>query len=234
MYLHHDQSVLTNVFCGQLLGNENIIKLLNENYTLFGWDLTCESNKNMFLSSLTACVTDSASLQIRTLPVSKFPIIMIIKKQRSISEVSDIIYGNINGDELYIHLMMNLDTFNEQMKIEIREENERAAREDLIKEQQMAYEESLSADRAKEEERMRKEQHEASERQKFESERLRSEAKKEAERSEAANALPLEPSVNCNDPISKIRFRTPKGDFIERRFIAENELMVKFLFSHYE
>jgi hypothetical protein len=47
VYLHHDNSVLSNVFCGQLLGNDNIIKLLNENYILFGWDLTCESNKNM-------------------------------------------------------------------------------------------------------------------------------------------------------------------------------------------
>lgn len=47
IYLHHDHSVLTNVFCGQLLGNDNIIKLLNDNYILYGWDLTCESNKNM-------------------------------------------------------------------------------------------------------------------------------------------------------------------------------------------
>lgn len=155
---------------------------------------------------------------------------MIIRKQRSVSEVADIIHGNINGDELYIHLMMNLDAFNEQMKVEIREEHERAAREDLIKEQQMAYEESLLADRAKEEERQRKEQHEASEREKLESERLRSEAKKEAERQEASNSLPPEPVVDCKLPISKIRFRTPKGDFIERRFIADNELKVKKTF----
>lgn len=230
MYLHHDQSVLTNVFCGQLLGNENIIKLLNENYVLYGWDLTCESNKNMFLSSLTACVTDSASLQIRTLPVSQMPIIMIIRKQRSISEVADVIHGNINGDELYIHLMMNLESFTEQMKIEIREENERAAREDLIKEQQMAYEESLLADRAKEEERLRKEKHEATEREKLESERIRTEAKKEAERQEAANLLPPEPAADCKEPMSKIRFRTPTGDFIERRFIADNPLQVNFTY----
>lgn len=154
---------------------------------------------------------------------------MIIRKQRSIAEVADIIHGNINHDELYIHLMMNAEAFEEQMKIEIREENERAAREALINEQQMAYEESLLADRLKEEERLRKEQHEASEREKMESERLRSEAKKEAERQEAANSLPQEPASDCKDPISKIRFRTPKGDFIERRFLAENELKVIFM-----
>jgi FAS-associated factor 1 len=47
IYLHHDRSVLSNVFCGQLLNNENIIKQLTDNYVLYGWDLTCESNKNM-------------------------------------------------------------------------------------------------------------------------------------------------------------------------------------------
>lgn len=202
------------------------MKMLNENYVLYGWDLTCESNKNMFLSSLTACVTDSASLQIRQLPTSQFPIIMIIRKHRSVSEVADVIHGNINGDELYIHLMMNLDAFNEQMKIEIREENERAAREALINEQQQAYAESLLADRAKEEERQRKEMLEASEREKLESERIKLKAMKEAERSQAENALPPEPSADCTDPISIIRFRTPKGDFIGRKFIANNSLKV--------
>jgi FAS-associated factor 1 len=47
IYLHHDRSVLSNVFCGQLLNNDNIVKQLNEKYVLYGWDLTCESNKNM-------------------------------------------------------------------------------------------------------------------------------------------------------------------------------------------
>lgn len=151
---------------------------------------------------------------------------MIIRKHRSISEVADVIHGNINGDELYIHLMMNLDTFNEQMKIEIREENERAAREDLIKEQQLAYEESLLADRAKEEERLRKELHEASEREKLENERMVFEALKEEERSKAENELPPEPTSDCTEPVSIIRFRTPKGDFIGRKFIASNPLKV--------
>lgn len=151
---------------------------------------------------------------------------MIIRKHRSVSEVADMIHGNINGDELYIHLMMNLDAYNEQMKIEIREENERAAREDLMKEQQEAYELSLLADRAKEEERQRKEMHEATEREKLDSERQQIEAKKENERKAAEDALPPEPASDCTEPISIIRFRTPKGDFIGRRFIASNPLMV--------
>jgi len=111
---------------------------------------------------------------------------MIIRKHRSTCEVADLIHGNINSDELYIHLMMNVDTFGEQMKIEIREENERLAREDLLKEQQQAFQESLEADRAKEEAKQQKEKMIATERKRQESERADREAKQEAIRKEVS------------------------------------------------
>ncbi|CRL04435.1 CLUMA_CG017520, isoform A [Clunio marinus] len=231
IYLHHDRSVLSNVFCGQLLNNENIIKQLNDNYIIYGWDLTCESNKNMFLSSLTACVADSASLQIRGTPINQLPIIMIIRKYRATCEVADIIHGNINSDELFIHLMMNSDAFNEQMKIEIREEYERMQREVLLKEQQQAYQESLEADRAKEEAKLQKEKMMATERRRQESERAEIEARKEAEKKHAESLLPPEPDSNCTDPITKIRFRKPTGDYLERRFIVDNKLKVLLNFA---
>lgn len=105
---------------------------------------------------------------------------MIIRKYRATCEVADIIHGNINSNELYIHLMMNSDAFNEQMKIEIREEFERSQREVLLKEQQQAYQESLEADRAKEEAKQQKEKMMATERRRQESERAEVEARKEA------------------------------------------------------
>lgn len=231
IYLHHDNSVLSNVFCGQLLGNENIIKLLNESYILFGWDLTFESNKNLFLSSLTASATDSASLQIRNMAINQFPIILIIRKYRGVCEIADIIHGNINRDELYIHLMMNADSFNEQMKIDIREENERAARESLLQEQQQAYQESLLADMAKEEERLRLERMLENERQKQESELADKRAKKEADRKDAESSLPPEPTGDCAQQITKIRFRKPTGDFIERKFTVDTQLKVLLNFA---
>lgn len=180
-----------------------------------------------FLSSLTGCVTDSASLQIRNMPINQFPIIIIVRKYRSVCEVADIIQGNINRDELYIHLMMNSDTFNEQMKIEIREENERNAREVLLKEQQQAYQESLLADRAKEEEKLRIERWIKSERQKQESERMETEARKEAEQKDAQNSLPPEPIDDNCQQITKVRFRKPTGEFIERKFTIDTQLKVK-------
>lgn len=45
VYLHHDGSVLTNVFCAQALCAESVVGFLEENFVTFGWDLTFNSNK---------------------------------------------------------------------------------------------------------------------------------------------------------------------------------------------
>ena len=156
---------------------------------------------------------------------------MIIRKYRSVCEVADIIHGNINSDELYIHLMMNSDAFDEQMKIEIREEYERLQRESLLKEQQQAYQESLDADRAKEEAKAQKEKMVATERRRQESERAETESRKEAIRKEAENSLPPEPQHGSLEQIAKIRFRKPTGDFMERRFTVDTKLKVSFIYK---
>lgn len=41
-------------------------------------------------------------------------------------------------------------------------------------------------------------------------------------------ALPIEPDVNCLEPVTKIRFRKPTGEFIERLFTLETKLKVMF------
>lgn len=105
---------------------------------------------------------------------------MIVRKHRATCEVADIIHGNINSDELFMHLLTNSESFREQMTIEIREEYERQQREMLLMEQEQAYQESLLADRAKEEAKQQKEKMIASERRRQESERAETEARKEA------------------------------------------------------
>lgn len=133
---------------------------------------------------MTACVGDAASLQIRNTPVIQLPAIIIIRKQRSSVEVENVIHGNVSLDELYIQLMRNADDYKEQLKGEIREEEERFAREMVKMEQDAAYRESLEADRAKEMAKQQKEQMIAIERKRLESEHAEAEAKKEAIRKE--------------------------------------------------
>lgn len=46
IYLHHDGSVLANVFCSQLLCAETIVSYLTNNFVVWGWDITYPSNQN--------------------------------------------------------------------------------------------------------------------------------------------------------------------------------------------
>lgn len=46
VYLHHEGSVLTNVFCTQLLCFDSVLQFLKDNFIVWGWDLTYESNRN--------------------------------------------------------------------------------------------------------------------------------------------------------------------------------------------
>ncbi|XP_055535376.1 FAS-associated factor 1 isoform X2 [Wyeomyia smithii] len=226
IYLHHDGSVLTNVFCGQLLACESIIQMFLDHYVLYGWDLTFESNKNMFLSSISACVGMTASITVRNIPTDRLPAILVIAKNRSQCEVFQVIYGNVSVDDLLSQLMEAADMYSEQLKIELREENERLAREQVKLEQDAAYRESLEADRAKQEAKRQKELMMQTERRRLESERADAEAKRELIRVNARITVPPEPDQIAGENITKIRIRPPTGPMIERRFTTDTSLQI--------
>lgn len=232
IYLHHDGSVLTNVFCDRLLKCDTILQTLEHNFVVYGWDLTYESNKNLFLSSLSAGAGATALVTVRNMPVLRLPAFLIIGKSRSACDVLSVIYGNVGVDELLNKLMDTIKLYSDQREVEIREENERAAREAVKMEQDAAYHESLEADRRKEEARQQKERAIATERRRLESERQEVEAKREAIRLDAERCVPPEPDATA-DSITKIRVRKPDGEFLERRFTADSRLdiLLKFIVS---
>lgn len=45
VYLHHDDSILANVFCSQILCSETVVDYLSSNFITWAWDLTSEANK---------------------------------------------------------------------------------------------------------------------------------------------------------------------------------------------
>lgn len=55
--------------------------------------------------------------------------------------------GNVGVSELLTSLIQSVDVFSEQQRLEMREEDERSARELVKREQDEAYEESLETDR---------------------------------------------------------------------------------------
>lgn len=62
----------------------------------------------------------------------------------------------------------------------------------------------------------------------MESEKAEEEAKKERYRLEVEASLPPEPPEGSGDSMTKIRFRLPKGENLERRFTSDTRLKVRF------
>ncbi|XP_078264682.1 FAS-associated factor 1 [Rhinoraja longicauda] len=226
IYLHHDDSVLTNVFCSQQLCAESIVSYLSQNFITWAWDVTREANRARFLSMCTRHFGSVVAQTIRTHKTDQFPLLLIIMGKRSSNEVLNVIQGNTTVDDLMMRLMNAMEIFAAQQQEDIRDEDEREARERVKREQDEAYRVSLEADRAKSEAQER----EIAEQVRQEQIRKEQEEEQEAIRLSLEQSLPPEPREESSELVSKLRIRTPRGEFFERRFLASNRLQVVFDF----
>ncbi|XP_070949254.1 FAS-associated factor 1 isoform X2 [Macaca nemestrina] len=226
IYLHHDESVLTNVFCSQMLCAESIVSYLSQNFITWAWDLTKDSNRARFLTMCNRHFGSVVAQTIRTQKTDQFPLFLIIMGKRSSNEVLNVIQGNTTVDELMMRLMAAMEIFTAQQQEDIKDEDEREARENVKREQDEAYRLSLEADRAK------REAHEREMAEQFRLEQIRKEQEEEREaiRLSLEQALPPEPKEENAEPVSKLRIRTPSGEFLERRFLASSKLQIVFDF----
>ncbi|XP_029157021.1 FAS-associated factor 1 isoform X1 [Nylanderia fulva] len=230
VYLHHDNSVLANVFCTQLLGFETVLQLLSANFIVWGWDITYESNKERFLFSVTQTLGTVGSLAVSSIDVDTLPVLMIIMRSRSNTEIFTIVHGNVGVNELLTNLVQAVDIFQEQRRADIGVEEERQARERVKQEQDRAYQESLAVDRAKEEAKQMQEELEKKKKEQAENERLAEEARKEAHRQAVESSLPPEPQQGAGDGVMKVRVRLPAGKILERKFQSDTPLQTLFNF----
>ena len=158
IYLHHDSSVLTNVFCTQALCADSVVSFLSENFVTFGWDLTFTSNKQRLLASVTDHFGSVTAATIRNLDIEKLPLIAFVYKIRGSTEIFQIVHGNLTLDELMSQLLSIQDNYSSQIAVEIREEAEREARNAVKREQDIAFEMAQLADREKEQKKQREEE----------------------------------------------------------------------------
>ncbi|XP_050674608.1 FAS-associated factor 1 isoform X2 [Leptidea sinapis] len=225
VYLHHEHSVLSNVFCAQLLGCETVLQTLSANFVVYGWDLTNPDNMNMLLTSVANSLGPVASMTVRSIPIDRLPALIIIMRVRSNTEIYSVINGNVGVSELVGGLVEAIERFGSQRDEDVRVERERQARQRVKMEQDEAYEQSLEADRAKEEFKKQQEFEKNQELERAESERMMEEAKKEALRAGAAARVPAEPHGDAED-VSRIRVRLPPPhhEVLERRFHSTDTL----------
>lgn len=225
IYLHNDESVLSNVFCSQMMCADSIVSYLSQNFITWAWDVTKEANKARLLTMCTRHFGSVVTQTIRTYKTDQFPLLLIVMGKRTSNEVLNVIQGNTTVDELMMRLMGAMEIFTAQQQEDIKDEDEREAREMVKREQDEAYRVSLEADRKKREAQEREE----AEQVRLEQMRKEQEEEKEAIRLSLEQALPPEPDESA-EQISKLRIRTPSGEFLERRFLGSCKLQVLFDF----
>uniref|UniRef100_A0A7N6BHS1 UBX domain-containing protein n=1 Tax=Anabas testudineus TaxID=64144 RepID=A0A7N6BHS1_ANATE len=226
IYLHNDDSVLSNVFCSQMMCADSIVSYLSQNFITWAWDVTKEANKARLLTMCTRHFGSVVTQTIRTYKTDQFPLLLVVMGKRTSNEVLNVIQGNTTVDELMMRLMGAMEIFTAQQQEDIKDEDEREAREMVKREQDEAYRLSLEADRKKREAQEREE----AEQVRLEQMRKEQEEEKEAIRLSLEQALPPEPDEESGEQISKLRIRTPSGEFLERRFLGSCKLQVLFDF----
>jgi len=236
VYLHHDSSVLTNVFCTQVFCAEAVLGLLSQNFVTWGWDLTYSSNKQRLLDMISRHFGSVASATIRNFSIEKLPLVILVAKLKGNMEIIQVIHGNVILDEFMTALLSAGETYQSQLSVEKAEEQERTERNWVKDEQEKAFQEAQLRDQerevalkeAEEESRLQEQVEEAKRRSEQEA-REAEEKEKARQVREAEQTLPPEPAVNCGSPLANIRFRTPSETFA-RRFLASDPLSILLLF----
>jgi len=236
VYLHHDSSVLTNVFCTQVLCAEPVIGLLLENFVTWGWDLSFNSNKQRLLDMINRHFGSVAAQRFRSFEVEKLPIVILIAKLRGNLEIFRIVHGNITLDEFMTEILTSTESYNQQVGVEVTEELERNERNYMKEEQERAYQEAQLADQVREkakeeaeaEAQLQTQLEEAKRRSEIEAKELEEKTRRE-EKEAAQEILPDEPAAEDSKPLANIRFRTPT-ETLNRRFYATDTLHTLLLY----
>ncbi|XP_035698614.1 FAS-associated factor 1-like [Branchiostoma floridae] len=231
LYLHHDQSVQSNIFCSQVLCRESIVSYMSQHYLIFAWDMTFDSNKARFVGHISRQYGSLAAQTVRNYKADEYPLLMLVMRNRGASEVLKVVHGNNTVDELMSTLINATDVFTENQRVEMQEEAEREERERMKREQDEAYQVSLAADRAKEEEKRRKEQEEKEEQERAQREAREAKEEREALRASLEDTLPDEPPEDCTELIN-LRVRLPDGEMLQRRFLASTRLEILLNYVH--
>jgi len=240
VYLHHDSSVLTNVFCTQVFCAEAVLTLMLENFVTWGWDLTYSSNKQRLLDMISRHFGSVASSTIKNFSIEKLPLVILIAKLKGNLEIFQVIHGNVSLDEFMSALLSAGESYQSQLSVERAEEMERNSRNQVKDEQERAFQEAQIRDQEREfalkeqeeEIRLQEQVMEAKRRSEIEAKEA-AEAKAAVDQSEALSSLPAEPAADCGQVLANIRFRTPSST-LARRFLGSSPLSVVLLYLRSE
>lgn len=228
VYLHHNASITSNIFCTQILCSETISNFLSMHFYIWAWDMTLPTNTTCFLDNVYINFGEQIRDQLRILGPDNYPLLILFKYDRHTSlELQATITGNSDHEETFSQLMKVYEMHENSMEELLNAEKLRDDREMIKKEQEIAYLASSQAD----EQRVREREHAELLHIKKEEAKLMFKALEAEERSAAKKRVPEEPAVGTKN-ITTIRFRFPSGDTVTRRFMEADHLDALISFVH--
>lgn len=69
------------------------MQMFENNFVLWGWDITYESNRAKLQASVNNCLGPTAAMSLRNIPVERLPALVFIMKIRSSTEVFSVVHG---------------------------------------------------------------------------------------------------------------------------------------------
>ncbi len=188
------------------------------------WDTTNKEHEKYFYETFSKYLGSVFVSNLRG-NKEKFPAFLIVTRVRSNNEVAAIIEGDSLNDNMMHRLMQAYEMFESQRVKDEYDEQTRDEREKIKREQDAAYQASLEYDKAK-----RQRQTEENEKLKIEAQKeIENEKKKleaiEKRKQDALASLADEPSDDAHvSKITKIRFRLPEGNTLQRKFFISEKL----------
>lgn len=227
LYIHHDGSIAANIFPSKVLCSDAVSNLLRCQYILWPWDITHKENEIKLREWLEMVGMSDArrSLESMVYDKEKFPLLIIITKDRGSYNITDICSGMDSVDVVMEKLMAGIDAYSTIRNTEKAEEAARLERERIRQEQALEYEMSLAADKA----RMQAKERELREQKEEEERRLREAEETEMKRQLLASQLPDEPKEGEPGSIM-VKFRLPGSEMVVRRFRSGEKLSVLLQF----
>ena len=227
VYLHHDRSISSNIFCQRILCSETIATFLSANYLTWAWDMTLPTNNTRFLDNLSLHFGEDIRNQLSSIGPSRFPLLLIFQKKAGTPlEIATMLTIETPHDEA---LSLLVAGYEQHLAVidELREVDQaRRRREQIKREQDEAYTESTLTD----ERNLKERKCQDLKRIVSQERRLMELAMEEEYRKAAEEQLPEEPEKGPQ--VSSIRFRFPSGHLANRRFLSSDRIELLFKFVH--
>ncbi|KAI6646774.1 FAS-associated factor 1-like [Oopsacas minuta] len=227
VYLHHDRSISSNIFCQRILCSEIISGFLSSNYLTWAWDMTLPTNTTRFLDNVTLNFGDEIRKHLGALGPSSYPLLLIFQKKTGQPlEIATMLSIDTPHDEALSMLVAGYEQHVSTIE-ELRDVEEARFKRELIKqEQDEAYKESAERD----ERNMNQKKAAQLKRIVSQEARLRAMAMKEDSINIAKQELPEEPEKS--NEVTSIRFRFPSGEVTNRRFFKEDKIGLLYTYIH--